>query len=303
VNGTAETQRPAARGWQQCPLCSGTRHQLLYDFSSSSTPGAVPGRIVCCLDCALQYKIPARPEIPLAHYYANPALYAGRDDLDEAALEFAQVLRVARGCVAPPARLLDVGSGPGHFLRAAVGAGYSVTGIELNVELAHAAATASGAEVLAGDARDLEMLLAGRERSFGIVTLLDLIEHVQEPLALLRAAARFVAPGGALIVYTPNHRGLIARTAHTIRALTLGVVEGPLRGIYDCDHVVFFDPASLREAVRRAGLQAGPMSMVRFNPHRRRIARGISAVALQAIESLSPWLGGEFRMLLVARPG
>ncbi|WP_179166096.1 class I SAM-dependent methyltransferase [Azospirillum agricola] len=49
---------------------------------------------------------------------------------------------------------------------------------------------------MAGDALALPQLLAGRERSFDVVTLLDVIEHVRDPVGLLRDAAAFVAPGG-----------------------------------------------------------------------------------------------------------
>ena len=284
-----------------CPLCGSDRHREDYDFSDSRTAGAVPGYIVSCRACWLKFKIPARPEIPLAAYYADPAMYRDRDDVSEAEKEFAHILTVADRVAAPGGRLLDIGSGPGHFLAAAMRAGFRATGVEINPELACMAAKSSGAEVVAGDGAALTTVLAGREKSFDVLTLLDVLEHVSDPVALLREASRFLAPGGTLLIYTPNHSGLIARTAALIGRLSGGLVDGPLRGIYDCDHVVFFDPASLRDAVRRAGLHAGDMRMIRFNPARRGIARGVSAQVLRALEFLSPWVGGEFRMLLTAQ--
>jgi 2-polyprenyl-3-methyl-5-hydroxy-6-metoxy-1,4-benzoquinol methylase len=295
---------PAAcpRPWSVCPACSSTEHQDDYDFSVSSTPGAVPGRVVTCCSCGLQFKIAARPEVPLAEYYADTALYQHRDDEAEADKEFARVLEILVERLPHGGRLLDVGSGPGHFLRAAVQAGFQATGVELNPGLAELAAASSGAEVIAGDALALPTLLAGREGGFDAVTMLDLIEHVLDPIQLLRDAASFVKPGGVLLVYTPNHAGLIVRTAALIRTLTLGRVEGPLRGIYDCDHIVFFTPDTLRDAVRRAGLEPGDLTMIKFNPNRRRIARGVAATALRLIESASPVLFGEFRMVLLVHP-
>lgn len=264
----------------------------------------MPGLVVTCRTCGLQFKIPTQPEVPLDAYYADTAVYQFRDDTDEADKEFIRILELARSELgAPPnARLLDVGSGPGHFLRAAMRVGYHATGVELNPGLARLAAETSGAEMVAGDALALPRLLAGRERSFDMVTLLDVIEHMRDPVQLLRDAATFVAPGGVLLVYTPNHAGLITRTAAAIRRLTFGWVEGPLRGIYDCDHIVFFAPNTLRDAVRRAGLVPGAMTMVKFNPYRRGIARGATAEALRLIESASPWIGGEFRMALAIHP-
>jgi 2-polyprenyl-3-methyl-5-hydroxy-6-metoxy-1,4-benzoquinol methylase len=296
--GRPRTERP----WTDCPCCGGRDHRSDYDFSVSTNPSAVPGRIVTCRTCGLQFKIPARPDIPLDAYYADTAVYQFRDDEAEADKEFERILTLAGAHAPPGARLLDVGSGPGHFLRAAVRAGYRSTGVELNPGLAKLAAEASGAEVVAGDALALPQLLAGRERGFDVVTLLDVIEHVRDPVGLLRDAAAFVAPGGTLLVYTPNHAGLITRTAAAIRSLSLGRVEGPLRGIYDCDHIVFFSPDTLRDAVRRAGLVPGTMTMIPFNPYRRGIARGATAEALRLIEGASPWIGGEFRMALAVHP-
>ena len=137
-------------------------------------------------------------------------------------------------------------------------AGFIATGVELNPALAQSANVRYDAEVLAGDAQALPELLAGREETFDVVTLLDLIEHVRDPVTLLREAANFLAPGGVMLVYTPNHQGLIVRTAVAIRALSLGWLEGPLRGIYDCDHIVFFTPDSLCAAVCRCLLYTSP---------------------------------------------
>ncbi|MCG5238937.1 methyltransferase domain-containing protein [Azospirillum doebereinerae] len=290
------------RPWTVCPACGGTDHRDDYDFSVTSTPGAVPGRVVTCRGCGLQFKIAARPDVPLADYYADTGLYQHRDDEAEADKEFARILEILRGRVQPGARLLDIGSGPGNFLRAAVRAGYDVTGVELNAGLAELARTASGAEVIAGDALALPRLLAGREGGYDVVTMLDLIEHVLDPVRLLREAASFLKPDGVLLVYTPNHAGLITRVAALAHGLTLGRVQGPLRGIYDCDHIVFFTPETLHDAVRRAGLEPGALTMVKFNPDRRNIARGVTASALRLIESVSPVLFGEFRMVLLARP-
>ena len=177
-------------------------------------------------------------------------------------------------------------------------AGYKATGLELNPELARLAAAASGAEVVAGDIAHLSQLLVGRENRFELITLLDLIEHVRDPVRLLREAAGFLAPDGVMLIYTPNHSGLIVRVAHAMHTLTRGRLQAPLRGIYDCDHVVFFTPDSLGRAVLSAGLNAGTMKMQRFNPDRRGVARGATALALRLIETASPWIGGEFRMLL-----
>lgn len=295
------------RPWTACPTCGSERRRQDYDFTAAAAGGAgrserIPGVVVSCLDCGLQYKIPADPAAPLESYYADQAVYQFRDDEAEAEKEFSRLLGVLHDAgVGAGGKLLDVGSGPGRFLGCAARAGLTPVGVELNSGLAALARAETGAEVLVGDALDLPRLLAGREDSFDAVTLLDVIEHVRDPAALLRSAARFLKPDGVMLIYTPNHAGLLTRVAGALHHISGGRVDGPARGIYDCDHIVFFAPATLRAAARRAGLRDGAMTMIRFNPDRRRIARGPSAMAARLIEACSPWVGGEFRMALTAR--
>lgn len=300
-----------------CPCCGGRRRRLLYDFTrpaagADARSERIPGRIVACLDCGLQYKLIAQDAGPLAAYYADQSVYEFRDDEAEAEKEFRQLLTILAQAADGDAaggeggggggrKLLDVGCGPGRFLASAKRAGYQPTGVELNAGLAELARRESGAEVLAGAAEDLPRLLADREKTFDAVTLLDVIEHVPDPVGLLRLAARQLAPDGVLLVYTPNHSSLIARVAAAAHRLTGGRVDGPARGIYDCDHIVFFDPATLTDAVRRAGLRPLATRMIKFNPDRRRIATGPAATALRLIEAASPYIGGEFRIALAAR--
>lgn len=292
----------ALRPWGSCPCCGGIRHRLDFDFSISINPLAVPGQVVTCQGCGLQFKIPSRPDVPLEAYYDDSTHYQHQDDVAEAMKEFKVILDIIRREAGPNATLLDIGAGAGHFLKSAVDAGFRAMGVELNADLARLASEHSGAEVIAGDAHTLPKLLEGREQSFMVVTLLDLIEHVRDPLKLLQDAAALLAPGGTLLVYTPNHRGLIVRTAIALHDLTHGKIQGPARGIYDCDHITFFDRASLREIARRAGLKPASETMVKFNPFRRGVAKGTAATALRIIEAFSPWILGEFRILLTIKP-
>lgn len=296
-----------------CPCCGGLRRRALYDFTDPPKDGGrterVPGCVVMCRDCGLQYKLIAAAAPPLADFYADQTVYQFRDDEIEAEKEFSRLLELLTraqagkgGAGAEPPRLLDVGCGPGRFLACARRAGYLPTGIELNAGLADLARRETGAEVLAGAAEDLPRLLAGREAGFDVATLLDVIEHVPDPVALLRQTARYVKPGGVLLVYTPNHAGLISRAAAAAYALSGGRIDGPARGIYDCDHIVFFDPLTLADAARRAGLRPGEIEMIKFNPDRRRIAAGPAAVVLRLIEAVSPYIGGEFRIAMIVRP-
>jgi SAM-dependent methyltransferase len=79
---------------------------------------------------------------------------------------------------------------------------------------------------------------------------LDVIEHVVDPVTLLRALARAVKPGCHLLVSVPNVAHWSARAS-----LLLGRFEYADSGIFDRTHVRFFTPRSFRAALEEAGLE------------------------------------------------
>jgi SAM-dependent methyltransferase len=90
--------------------------------------------------------------------------------------------------------VLDLGCGPGTFAAAAVARGARVVGIDVDRSaVAAAAAAVPGAEFLVGDAHDPP---PGR---FDLVAAVQLLQHVANPVAVLRAAARV---GSAVAVTT-----------------------------------------------------------------------------------------------------
>lgn len=101
-----------------------------------------------------------------------------------------------------PRRILDVGCGSGVFLRALSEFG-DVEGVEPNAELA-AAAPYSGARihVTEFDAR-FEPPYA-----YDLVLMLDVLEHLPDPVAALRAARDALTPSGRLVVTVPAFRWL-----------------------------------------------------------------------------------------------
>lgn len=101
----------------------------------------------------------------------------------------------------PGARLLEVGCGSGGMLERMAGLGWNVSGVDLDQDAAERA-RARGLDVRAGELVDV----AHPDRSFDAIVLVHVIEHVSDPLALLRECRRIAAPGARLVVITPNVR-------------------------------------------------------------------------------------------------
>lgn len=155
----------------------------------------------------------------------------GRAELDEAAMH----LPAPRG----PARVLDVGCGSGVMLARMKELGWQVEGVEFDPAAAEAA-RARGVPVRLGT------LEAQRypDNSFDAVHSAHVIEHVHEPVGLLRESYRVLKPGGKVITVTPNAESWGHR--HFGRAwLNLD----PPR------HLMLFSVATLRTAAERCGFE------------------------------------------------
>ena len=110
---------------------------------------------------------------------------------------FAKVLRRYR--ITPGSRLLDYGCGPGDMLAIARKCGLDARGVdasEYSVELARQ----RGLDVTLGDAKTL----ASQRGSFDVVFAQSVIEHVDDPVALLRSLRELLRPNGLLLVSSPT---------------------------------------------------------------------------------------------------
>src|SRR5207248_700328 len=102
-------------------------------------------------------------------------------------------------------------------------------------------ARAKGLKVRQASAENLDDV-----ETFDVITMLDIIEHLPDPLRVLQAAHRALKPGGELVVYTPNHRAAVVGLAKTLHAMG---IRSPVREIFGRNHICFFDDRSLAIAL------------------------------------------------------
>ncbi len=105
----------------------------------------------------------------------------------------------------PGAELLEVGCGSGMFLRLAAEQGYKITGIDNDPSAVHAAGKVYGMnEVQALSAE--ELLSDPWRRSFDVICLFDVLEHLEEPAEVVRGLGEMLAAGGHLVCTVPSHQ-------------------------------------------------------------------------------------------------
>ncbi len=156
-------------------------------------------------------------------------------------------------------RALDVGCGAGLLCEPLARLGAAVTGVDAAPEnIAAASEHATGAG-LAIDYRagELSGLNLGQ---FDLVTCMEVLEHVADKGAFVAGLAASLAPGGLLILSTPN------RTVQS-RLLLVGAAEmvGAIpRGTHHWDD--FATPAELHELLAGAGLTIGTPRGIAWSP-------------------------------------
>jgi SAM-dependent methyltransferase len=116
---------------------------------------------------------------------------------------FSSALRVVRAHGGP---VLDIGCGTGEFLALVQKKlRCECTGIDINERELSVACNAYGLKNLFCGTLE-EFIADASPKSFSVVTLLDVLEHLADPLLALTKASSLLATGGTLCVSVPSHR-------------------------------------------------------------------------------------------------
>ena len=138
-------------------------------------------------------------------------------------------------------RVLDVGCSSGSFLGSAVKLGYQAQGVEPAPQAAQSAAT-RGLKVFNGLLHEAKFAAD----SFDAITLLEVIEHLKEPIPLLQECHRILRPGGVMLIGTGN--------AGSWSAQAFGASWEYFKIAKHGGHISFFSPDSLQRVAAAAGL-------------------------------------------------
>ena len=225
-----------------CNMCGGSEARPLFRARGYD--------LVRCSRCDLAY-VANPPDAAALHrlYSAQESDYhAELHDPDSAESRrmgeiAARHLRFTRRFVRQ-GRLVDVGCSSGEFLLRAQQAGFACSGVEFSEDSAAQAERRSGLTIERGTIHDSALT----PRSCDVITMFDVIEHVPDPLSDLRAAYALLAPGGWLVLSTPNIDGLFPRASYPLAGV-LGHWPHP----EPPHHLYQFSQATLSALVTRAG--------------------------------------------------
>jgi 2-polyprenyl-6-hydroxyphenyl methylase/3-demethylubiquinone-9 3-methyltransferase len=196
------------------------------------------------------------PEISSAPLGPDEIAYI-EQQLQSNAERFEHQVRVVKRFVEPTGKtVLDIGCGGGLFLTKMRQAGAHVTGIELSDTRSAYAMRRHGLDIVKRPVEDAYW--QDRARTFNIVTLWDVIEHVNFPAATLRAAVGLLKPGGHLLIDTPCRDAFYHRVGELTYRLSGGRMPTFLDAMYSehpFGHKQIFATREMRDLFESSGLE------------------------------------------------
>ncbi len=227
-----------------CNLCGSTQARLFLTCQTHV--------LVSCAGCGLVYAAARVGAAELAEMYAHrypPEAFLPQRErkLAKAHRELTLLERLTTG-----RRILDVGTSYGFFLVAARERGWSAVGVEIAPEPAEYARRTYGLDVRTGTLDTVGL----DPESFDVVTIRHVLEHVPDPLGLLRQAGTLVRPGGLVLVAVPN----LASLAFRLNGRYWWWIDPPT-------HLYYFTPRTLRAMLERAGLDVELSQSERGDDH------------------------------------
>ncbi len=228
-----------------CPVCGVLQGRVVYP--EARDPLTLDSfRVSECNECHVAFTEP-RPA-SLDRFY--PKRYRGYGPLVTrilGAFYAARVTRWTNGKLAGGS-VLEIGCGPGLMLALFAARGWKALGIERNEEAAARARQAPGVVITAVPVEGLPS-----DARFDLIIMFHVLEHIGDPVALLKECARRLTPDGRLIVNVPNFASWQSRFA------------GPCWLHLDVPrHLVHFSPQTLAATLQRTGLKLSELRYASF---------------------------------------
>lgn len=160
-------------------------------------------------------------------------------------------------------RVLDLGCGGGILSEALAKAGANVTAIDVSSEAlaaARAHATAAGLEI---DYREcaVEELTGELAEQFDVITCMEMLEHVPDPAAIIKASAMLLKPNAHAFFSTINRN--VKAYLHAVVGAEYILKLLP-KGTHD--YQKFLTPVELFDMLQKSGLQLADMAGISYHP-------------------------------------
>lgn len=279
-----------------CPSCHQHQSTLVYRLKSY--------RVVRCTQCGLLYNGDFPDDAKVAEtfnesYYhdvqkdafariADPLNDLSRPIYD-AGLDFVEK-QAGKG------RLLDVGCAFGVFMEIAASRGWNVRGVEVSPYASRYAREERKLDVTTGSGSTFE----AEPAQFDLVTLWDVLEHVRDAKGMVESAARWLKPGGYLLVTTDNYRSLLSRIAAVMYGASMGMVTYPVERFFIPFNTCYFTADDVTALMSRSGLTVSYNKGIDYPIEKIKLSAA-ERVLLKTLYAAGDALGQNSQFMMIAR--
>ena len=236
----------------QCNLCGGSRYFLIHQekkkihatnhtspYSISESHLQKPDKIVRCMTCSLVYAIPKESisEIVQDYVEMEDQEYISEE---KGRRQQAKILLDLLDKHKNPGKILDIGCGPAILLSEAQKCGWQTQGIDLSPWAREFSKEKFGIDVFEGSLSQASF----PDKSFDVVVMNDVIEHVEDPKSTLKEIRRILKHDGILYLSTPDIDSFWSRV---LRARWWGINKY---------HLFYFSRKTLEKMFHESGFRS-----------------------------------------------
>ncbi len=223
---------------RNCPVCENENYRIaFYKYGFNH-------RI--CEECGMLYVSPILEEKYLEKFYRESKIYDGvyKVMISESQRKFDEIkFNIGLNLIEKhldknqKRHLLDIGCFAGHFIEVAQEKKWDCIGMELNVNGTEACKS-KGINIMETKLEDNTF----NEKSFSLVTLWDVLEHLDEPKSIINTIHKILGDKGLLLILVPNGSSLAAR-----------ILQEKCNMFNGCQHINLFSPETLSRLLENTG--------------------------------------------------
>jgi 2-polyprenyl-3-methyl-5-hydroxy-6-metoxy-1,4-benzoquinol methylase len=221
-----------------CNLCGSKENKFLFSVSQFTTALT----IVQCKRCGFIYQNPRPDKTELKslysdEYYSGTTATSYITDFNKIKFISNERFKVIEKII-HPGRLLDIGCHTGALLSCAQERGWDTYGTDISSFIVEEAKKVTP-NIYTGEIREINF----KEKFFDLITLFEVIEHLEKPLEDLIQMHSILKDEGLLVVQTANMCSLRAKTIR------------PKKYYYQPHHLSYFTKRTLIKMAEKAGFK------------------------------------------------
>ncbi len=265
-----------------CPLCGANDNKTIFPSLKISSEknqqelfnctnnnlGTYNNDIVKCNKCGMIYSNPQPSQIELSTLYKNVIDYQYLNEVAAREKTFNLSLKQLHKFITPPGKLIDFGCYTGVFMEMAKNKGWTVSGIELSDWASKIARKKNLGEVYSKPINELSLPY----KTFDLITLWDVIEHLANPKQILENLSKYL-----------KHNGIIAFSTHFIDSFSAKILGKHYPFLMDM-HLSHFSGKTIKKMLNDLGFE-----ILKIYPHKRILRSGYF---LDKLSNITP-IGGK----------